>query len=57
VVRIDGEVVGKAPVTVQRPPGALLQVTVSADGFGDASRLVPVPDEGGAFTIRLGAPR
>jgi len=52
-VTVDGEDVGLAPVRLVRPAGALLQVALHADRHAGASRLLPVPDEGGEFTIRL----
>ncbi len=52
-VTVDGQDVGLAPVNLVRPAGALLQVTLEADRHAGASRLLPVPDEGGEFTIRL----
>lgn len=52
-VRVDGVDVGTAPVTLRRPAGAMLQLDVGAKGFASTSRLLPVPDEGGAFTIWL----
>ena len=52
-VTVDGQDVGLAPVRLVRPAGALLQVTLDADRHAGASRLLPVPDEGGEFTIRL----
>ncbi len=52
-VSVDGQDLGLAPVTLDRTPGALLQVQLELDRHASTSRLVPVPDEGGEFTIRL----
>jgi hypothetical protein len=53
LITVDGKDMGAAPVRLRRPAGALLEVTLRANRHAGASRLLPVPDEGGEFTIRL----
>jgi len=52
-VFVDGERIGVSPVSVRRPPGALVQVQARHDGYRTNARLFSVPDEGGELVLTL----